>query len=89
MVAENLHTRLGVRVVSRLETQLVDAHLGEEDLHEANQTTESQTEVGDDTLDLVELSQVGSVDCLITEDTVDTEVASWPGVGGQLVQHVG
>lgn len=82
MEAENLHTRLRVRIISGLEAQLMDAHLGEEHLHEAYETAEGEAEVGDDALDLVELGQMGGVDGLIAKDAVDGEVARRPRVGG-------
>lgn len=82
MEAENLHARLRVGIVRGLEAQLVDAHLGEEDLHEADEPAEGEAEVGDDALDLVELGQMGGVDGLVAEDAVDGEVARRPRVGG-------
>ena len=43
-------------------------------------TTQCQTEIGNDTLNLVELSQMCCVDRFITEDTIDGEVACWSRV---------
>ena len=89
MKAEDLHTRLGVRIIRRFEAEFVDTHFGEEDLHEADEAAEGEAEVGDDAFDLVELSQVGGVDGFVAEDAVDGEVARWPRVDGEFVQHVG
>ncbi len=89
MEAENLHTRLRVRVVGRLEAQPMNAHFGEKHFHEADEAAEGKAEVGDDALDLVELGQMGGVDRLVAEDAVDGEVAGRARVGGEAVQHVG
>lgn len=89
MKAEDLHARLRVRVIGRLEAQPMDAHLGEEDFHEADEAAEGKTKVGDDALDLVELRQMGGVDRLVAEDAVNGEVAGRARVGGEAVQHVG
>ena len=75
MVAEDLHTGLGVRVVGGLELEVSDAHLVEENLHELHETTQGQAVVGDDTFYLVELGKMCSVDGFVSEDTVDGEVA--------------
>ena len=53
MKAEDLHTRLGIRVISRLEAKFMDSHFGEEDLHEPNQATKCKTKVCNDPFYLV------------------------------------
>lgn len=67
----------------------MDAHLGEKDLHKADEAAEGEAEVGNDALDLMELGQMGGVDGLVAEDAVDGEVTGRSRVGGQAVQHVG
>ena len=52
MVGEDLHGRFGVRVVRRLEAQLLDAQLLEELADDAEQVAERQISVGDETFDL-------------------------------------
>ena len=89
MVPEDLHTGFSVGVVGRLEAQLVDTHLGEEDFHESDQSAQRESEVCNHTLDLVEFSQVGCVNGLVAEDTIDGEEACRARVGGEFVQHVG
>src|SRR5690606_17858723 len=68
---ENLHRRLSVRVVRGLEAQVVYAHLGEEGAHEANQIAKREIPVGNNALNLVELSEMGGVNGFVAEDTVD------------------
>lgn len=75
VVAEDFHAGLGVGVVGALELEIGDTHLAKEDFHELHQTAERQAVVGNDTLDLVELCQMRSVDRLVAEHTVDGEVA--------------
>ncbi len=52
VVAEDLHTGLGVRIVGRLEAQLFDAQLAEELVQDADQVAQRQAVVGHDALDL-------------------------------------
>lgn len=60
-----------------------------------HKTTKGQVVVSNDTLDLVEFSQMRSVDGFVTEHTIDGEVTGWwrTTIGAfllrQLVQHVG
>ena len=89
MEAEDLQTRFRVRVVGGFEAQALDAHFGEEDLHEADEAAEREAVVGDDAFDLVELGEVGGVDAFVAEDAVDGEVARGFGGRGELVEHVG
>ena len=88
VIAENLQARLRIGVVCGLEAQPVDAHLGEEDFHEADQSAKREAKVGNDAFDLVELGQMRGVHALVAEDTVDGEVASGARVGGELVKHI-
>lgn len=85
--AEDLHTGLGVGVESGLEAQVRETHVGEEVFQEAHQATEGETKVGDYTFDLVELGEMGCVDCFVTEDTVDGEVARRTWVFGETVER--
>lgn len=89
MVPEYLHTWLRVRIIRRLEPQLVYTHLPKERAHEPDQVSQRQVVVRNHTLDLVELSQVSRVDGFIPEYTVDREVARGARVLGELVQHGG
>lgn len=86
---ENLHGRLGVGVICRLEAQVLQTHLAEEVLEEAHQAAERKTKVGDDALNLVELGQMGSIDGLIAEDTINGEVARRSRVFGETVEDPG
>lgn len=60
-----------------------------------HKTTKGQIVVSNDTLDLVEFSQVRSIDGLVTEHTINGEVTGWwwAAIGAlllcQFVQHVG
>lgn len=88
---EDLHARLRVRVVRRLEAHLGDADLLEERLDHANEVTQGQVVVGHDALDLVELGQVGRVHALVAEDAVDREVLlrrETARLVRQLVEHL-
>lgn len=67
----------------------MDPHFREEDLHETDQIAQREIEIRDDAFDLVELCEMCCVDRLVAEDTVDREVASGTGVGGEFVEHVG
>ena len=58
---EDLKGWLRVRIVRRLEAHLLDAHLREEDAHEANEVGEREPAVRHDTLDLVELREMRRV----------------------------
>lgn len=89
---EDLHGRLGVRVVGGLEAEVGVAGPCEELLHKADEVAEGDVVVGDDALDLVELCQVGGVGGLVTEDAVDGEHLCGleaAGLVGNLVEHVG
>lgn len=58
MISEDLHARLCVRIVSRLELQLVEAKPLEERVQYADEVRQPQAAVCDDALHLVELRQV-------------------------------
>lgn len=79
--AEYFQGRLRVGVVGGLEAEPMDAHLREEDFHEADEAAEGEAVVGDHAFDLVEFREVGGVDGFVAEDPVDGEVAGWAGVG--------
>mmetsp|Transcript_32088 Transcript_32088/g.76699 ORF Transcript_32088/g.76699 Transcript_32088/m.76699 type:complete len:411 (-) Transcript_32088:84-1316(-) len=91
MPVENLHAGLGVGVVGWLETDVLEAEFLEELFDHAHQVSERQVAVHHQAFDLVELGEVGGVEGLIPEHSVDTEVL----FGGELlllrqaVQHLG
>mmetsp|Transcript_30814 Transcript_30814/g.69578 ORF Transcript_30814/g.69578 Transcript_30814/m.69578 type:complete len:280 (+) Transcript_30814:1496-2335(+) len=71
-----LHGWLGVRVVGRLETNVVKLR-PEPPIKVRNrphQMAEGQVLTDDETLHLVKLGEVGGVECLIAENTIDREV---------------
>ena len=86
--AKDLHARFRIRVVGGLEAQSVDAHFREEDFHEADESSQGQAVVGNDSFDLVEFCEMCSVDALIAEDAVYGEVACRAGIGGEFVEDV-
>src|SRR5271155_4032030 len=89
MVAEDLQTRLGVRIIRRLKLEIFDPHLSEEDLHESNQSAECEPKVSNHAFDLVELGEMGMVNGLVAEDAVDGEVTSGSRVQSELMKHIG
>lgn len=78
---KHLQARFRVRVVRGLEPQPLDPHFPEEHLHEPNQPAQRQPKVRNDTLDLMELGEVGGVDGLVAENAVDGKVARRTRVG--------
>jgi hypothetical protein len=54
-------TNLGIGVVSRLEFDLTDTNFLEESLNDTNQITKSKIIIGNETFNLVELSQVSCI----------------------------
>ena len=74
MVAEDLEGRLGVGIVCGFVLQTLQANLLEEGLHDAQQMSQANVLVHDQAFNLVELRQMSGVKCLVTEDSVDTEV---------------
>ncbi len=88
VVAKDLQAGFRVRIVGGLETQAVDPHFGEEDFHEADESSQGQAVVGYDTFDLVEFGEMGSIDAFVAEDAIDGEVACWMWVRGEFVKHV-
>ena len=89
MIAKDFQAGFRVRIVGGLETQAVDPHFGEEDFHEADESSQSQAVVCYDTFDLVEFGEMGSVDAFVAKDAIDGEVACWMWVCGEFVKHVG
>ncbi len=61
MVAEDLERGFGVGVEGGLELELIDSDLCVELLHDTDQVVQTDSFSGNDTLDLVELSQMGGV----------------------------
>lgn len=74
MIAEDLERGLGVRVVGRLELDIGDTNLIEEDLDNTYQVTEANILVGNETFALMELSKMSGIKSLVTEDTIDREM---------------
>lgn len=64
-------------------------HLLEERAHESDQVPQRQIVVGNYTLNLMELSQVGRVHGFVPKHSVNGEVTCGTGVLGELVQHCG
>lgn len=87
MEPENLHAGFGVRVICRLEAELVDSHFSEKYLHESNQPAQREAKIRNHAFHLVEFSQMRGIDGFIAENPVDGEVARRPRVCSQLVQH--
>ncbi len=58
VISEDLHGRLGVRVVGSFELNVSDSDLIEERLDEILELRQSQAVANDETLDLMELSQM-------------------------------
>ena len=74
MEAKDLQAGFSVGVVRRLILQIFDANLSEESLHHSEQVVQSDASIYHDTLDLMELCQVGRIERLIAEDTINGEV---------------
>lgn len=56
MITEDFHAWLRVRIVSRLEAELLHAQLAEELVQNAHQVTQVKAAISHQPLDLVELS---------------------------------
>lgn len=92
MVREDFERRFSVRVVSRFEAKVCDAHFVEKDFHEADQVAQSDVVVGNYAFDLVEFGEMGGVDGFVTEDSIDGEQFGRfesTGLIGQLIKHGG
>lgn len=74
MVAEDLERRLSVRVVSGLVLKVLDSDFRKEGLHDSEQVSETDALVDDDAFYLMELSEMGRVQSLVPEYSVDREV---------------
>lgn len=74
MEGEDLHAWLSVRVVSWLELELGHTEFLEELVEDADEIAQGQVAVSYDSLDLMELGQMGCVQSLITEYFVNREV---------------
>lgn len=46
----------------------------------------TETKICNDSFDLMELCKMGSIDCLISEHTIDREVPRWSWVLGETVK---
>lgn len=71
MESEDFKTWLRVWIVSWLILQLSNANFGEEGVHDTEEMTEANSAIDDDTLNLVELSQMGSIQSFIPEHSVN------------------
>ncbi len=74
MEAEDLHARFGVGVVGGFEAELLETEVVEEGSNNRLEVSQAESVVGDNSLNLVEFGQVGSVQGLVAEDSIDTEV---------------
>ena len=74
MVTKYLETGLGVWIESGLVLQLGDTDFLVKLLHDTQQVAQTDVSVSDNTLDLVELSQVCRIQSLISEDSINREV---------------
>lgn len=61
MIAEYLHTRLGVRIIRRLELQLSDSKLLKEFVQSTDEIAQGETVIGDYALDLMKFSEMRRV----------------------------
>ena len=77
MEGEDLHTWLCVGIVCWLELELGHSEFLEELVEDADEIAQGQVAVSYDSLDLMELGQMGGVQGLITEYFVDREVLGW------------
>lgn len=77
MEAENFERWLSVWVVGWLILQFLDANLLEEFLHDTEEVVKTDSLVYNDTLNLMELSQMSGVECLVSEHAINREVLHW------------
>ena len=75
--AENFKRWFRVWVVGWLILQVLDADLLEEGLHDTKEVVKADSFVYNDTFDLMELSQVSGVKCLVSEHAINREVLHW------------
>ena len=71
MESEDLETRLSVRVVSRLVLNLSDTNLRVECLHDTKEMAQTNIPISYETFNLMEFSEMGGIQSLITEDSVN------------------
>lgn len=74
---EDFHGRLGVRIVGRLQPDLLDSNLLVEFGKDADEVVQAQVSVDHKTLDLMEFCEVSVVEGLVAEDSIDREELSW------------
>lgn len=74
METEDFHAGFSVRIVCRFELDLSDAQFLEELSNGADEIAECQISIGYDTFYLVKFGQMGCVECLIAEYTIDAEI---------------
>lgn len=90
VVTEDFHGGFGVGVEGGLELELLDADLGVEGLQDADQVTQAYVAVGDEAFALVEFRQVGRVQGLVSEYSVNGEILHGFEfrLQSKLVQHL-
>ncbi len=74
METKDFKTGLGIRVISRLILDLVNADLCIEFFHDTQEVAKSDISISNETFDLMELSQMSGIKGLVTEDTIDREI---------------
>ncbi len=77
-ITENLHRWLCVRIVSWLETNVLNSDLLVKFIQNTNQVVQAQVSVNDESFDLMEFSQMSVVQSLVSEHSVNWEELSWP-----------
>lgn len=74
---EDFETRLCVRIVSGLILDLVDADLCIEFLHDAQEVAQTDISISNKAFNLMEFSQMSSIESLIAEYTINREIFHW------------
>lgn len=75
MEREDFHRGFRVGIVGRFESQLTKTQVGEEGTNNSLQVTQIQPVISEYALDLMKLRQVCGIQSLISEDSINTEVA--------------
>jgi hypothetical protein len=74
VVGIDFHAGFGVGIGSWLEAELGHAEFGEEGADYAHEHGQGRSLLSDDSFDLAELGQMGSVEGFVSENFVDAEV---------------
>ena len=77
METENFKAWLCVRIISGLILNLVDTNLSIEFLHDAQEVAQTNISISNEAFNLMEFSQVSSIESFITEDSIDGEIFHW------------